>query len=249
MGAADAWIRDKNGGGDVGVTDRDLAALRDAATIILVRRDKDQPAVLMGMRGADAAFMPSKYVFPGGAVDPSDRAEKLSGLPDEETLTRLAMDSRPESDVTGPQILAAALRELAEETGLLIGRRGASGMVGYEGAGLVPDASALHYVFRAITPPGRPRRFDARFFLVDAARVSGGLDDFSGACDELSHLHWVPMGEARALHLPFITEVELAECAAMVAAAGTGPLHAPASVPFFDNRDTRSRFIQLGAAR
>ena len=228
------------------MTAPDPAALRDAATIILVRRDMAQPAVLMGMRGANAAFMPSKYVFPGGAVDPGDRAVVLSGLPDRATLARLDVDARAESNVTASQILAAALRELAEETGLLIGRPGASDMTGYDRAGLVPDASALHYVFRAITPPGRPRRFDARFFLVDATAISGELDDFSAASDELSHLHWVPMAEARALHLPFITEVVLAECAAMVAAAGTGHLHAPASVPFFDNRDARSRFVQIG---
>lgn len=226
----------------------DPAALRDAATVVLVRRDGDQPAVLMGMRGANAAFMPSKYVFPGGAVDPGDRTSALADLPDSETLARLEAAARVEFEVTARQILAAALRELAEETGLLIGRPGESDMVGYDQAGLVPAASALHYVFRAITPPGRPRRFDARFFLADAAGVTGDLDDFSRACDELSHLHWVPMSEARALQLPFITEVVLAECAAMVAAAGTGPLRAPASVPFFDNRDARSRFVQLGAA-
>lgn len=229
------------------MTAADPAALRDAATIVLVRRDGDQPAVLMGMRGAKAAFMPSKYVFPGGAVDAEDRAVALSGLPNDETLLRLGIEARPESDLTASQVLAAALRELAEETGLLIGKPGNSDMIGYADAGLSPDASALHYVFRAITPPGRPRRFDARFFLADAAHVTGDLDDFSAACDELSHLHWVPMAEARALHLPFITEVVLAECAATVAAAGEGPLRPPSSVPFFDNRDERSRFVQLGA--
>ena len=120
-------------------------------------------------------------------------------------------------------------------------------MTGYAEAGLMPDASGLHYVFRAITPAGRPRRFDARFFLADARHVQGDPDDFSRACDELSHLHWVPMAEARRLELPFITEVVLAECAAMVAAAGDGPLRPPASVPFFDNREARSRFVQIGA--
>nr|WP_220185151.1 NUDIX hydrolase [Paracoccus sp. S1E-3] len=223
--------------------------MRDAATVILVRRDGDQPAVLMGMRGANAAFMPSKYVFPGGAVDPDDGLVNLSGLPDGDTLARLEAEIRPESDVTAPQMLVAALRELSEETGLLIGTSGESDLVGYDRAALIPDASALHYVFRAITPPGRPRRFDARFFLADAAVVNGDLDDFSRACDELSHLHWVPMVEARALHLPFITEVVLAEAAAMVAAAGNGPLRAPGNVPFFDNRDARSRFVQIGADR
>lgn len=224
----------------------DPGALRDAATIVLVRRDGAQPAVLMGMRGANAAFMPSKYVFPGGAVDAEDRGTALSGDAPAETMSRLAISPRQESSVTAHQLLVAALRELSEETGLLIGRPGASEVVGYAGAGLVPDASALHYVFRAITPPGRSRRFDARFFLADAAAVSVDLDDFTRACDELSHLHWVPLTEARALHLPFITEVVLAECATIVAAAGTGPLRPPPSVPFFDNREARSRFVQLG---
>jgi len=122
------------------------------------------------------------------------------------------------------------------------------GWRGFFSTGLAPRIAGLRLIFRAITPPGRPRRFDARFFLADAAHVVGDPDDFSRACDELSHLHWVPMREARALQLPFITEVVLAECAAMVAAAGDGPLRAPASVPFFDNRDARSRFVQLGAA-
>ena len=49
--------------------------IRHAATVIIVDRDRaGGPAVLMGMRGAAAAFMPSKYVFPGGAVDPEDAA-------------------------------------------------------------------------------------------------------------------------------------------------------------------------------
>ncbi|WBU57523.1 NUDIX hydrolase [Paracoccus sediminicola] len=233
---------------DPSAVPRDKSALRDAATIILVRRDGDQPAVLMGMRGAKAVFMPSKFVFPGGAVDPEDARMELAAPAGPETMTRLGFQPREESTAEPAQILAAALRELAEETGLLIGRPGDSSMIGYADAGLRPDASALHFIFRAITPPGRPRRFDARFFMADAARLSVDPDDFSRACDELSHLHWVPMAEARALHLPFITEVVLAECAAIVAASGDGPLVAPQSVPFFDNRDARSRFIQLGAA-
>ncbi|MFV0293831.1 MAG: NUDIX hydrolase [Paracoccus sp. (in: a-proteobacteria)] len=224
----------------------DPVPLRDAATIVLVRRDGPQPAVLMGMRGANAAFMPSKFVFPGGAVDTGDAVIPLASDADQETMLRLAMEPRPESNVSPRQILVAALRELAEETGLLIGRLGVSELEGFSEAGLMPDASPLHYVFRAITPPGRPRRFDARFFLADAARIHGDPEDFSQACDELSHLHWVPMAEARALHLPFITEVVLAECTALVAVAGDGPLLSPGSVPFFDNRVLRSRFVQLG---
>lgn len=202
--------------------------IRDAATIIVIDRDRaDGPAVLMGMRGAAAAFMPSKYVFPGGAVDPQDDAPCPDALSD---LCRARLAAEPLSGV-GPDALArAALREMVEETGLTV----------------APTADdPLLFVFRAITPPGRTRRFDARFFLIDARNVTGDREDFSGACDELSHLHWVPLTQARDLDLPFITEVVLAEVEALVREAEGAALFAPATVPFFDNRTDETRFVQL----
>ena len=51
--------------------------IRDAATVILLRQKKDSTYVLMGQRGNKAVFMPSKYVFPGGAVDEDDSKVKL----------------------------------------------------------------------------------------------------------------------------------------------------------------------------
>ncbi len=110
----------------------------------------------------------------------------------------------------------------------------------FAATGLIPDAGALRFVFRAITPPGRPRRFDARFFLVDAARLAGDPDDFSRASDELSALQWIPLAEARRFPLPFITEVVLAEVAAALPS-----LDPPASVPFFRNDDETSLFLRL----
>ena len=47
----------------------DKTAIRNAATVILLRDRLENPRVLMGQRGANAAFMPNKFVFPGGAVD------------------------------------------------------------------------------------------------------------------------------------------------------------------------------------
>ncbi len=91
---------------------------------------------------------------------------------------------------------------------------------------------SLIFVFRAITPPGRSRRFDARFFLADAADLSGDPDDFSRAQDELSFLRWVPLAQARGLNLPFITEIVLAEVAHRLSSGLSGP---PLRVPFFDN--------------
>lgn len=222
--------------------------IRDAATLILLRRRPEATSVLMGMRGAKAVFMPSKYVFPGGAVDPADsRAPLARALPDPHR-SRLLVKPRAGMSPDPDAVAAAALRELAEETGLLIGCKDGprSGWPGYAEAGLSPDAGALNYVFRAITPPGRPRRFDAHFFALDAADLTGDPDDFSRACDELSHLHWVPLSEARALNLPFITEVVLAEIAELAGSvAHDAPLPVPDTVPFFDNRGPAPRFCQI----
>jgi 8-oxo-dGTP pyrophosphatase MutT (NUDIX family) len=190
-------------------------AIRDAATLVLLRGGGD-PAVLMGQRGAEAAFMPSKFVFPGGAIDAGDHADgHLSAL----CAERLARAS------TGPvatAIAGAALRELGEETGLRLNA----------------DAG-LRFIFRAITPPGRSRRFDARFLLADAADIAGNPDDFSAADAELGHLQWVPLAKARALDLPFITEVVLAE----VGAVARGEVQP--GVPFFDNSGDIPTFRRL----
>lgn len=189
----------------------EAAPIRPAATVILWRRFGNEAQVLMGQRGASAVFMPSKYVFPGGAVDAADGLADLTLAP--VCAARLAQMC-PADAPSGIALAAAALRELQEETGLAIP---------------AIAAPSLRFFFRAITPPGRPRRFDARFFLADAAHVQGDPEDFSAAEDELSHLHWIGLAQARALDLPFITEVVLAEVTAHLTGA------ADQGVPFFDN--------------
>ncbi len=218
----------------------DKTAIRDAATVILLRDRATAPSVLMGQRGAGAAFMPMKFVFPGGALDPADAAVPLD-LP-EPCRSRLAEESR----VPPEAIAAAAIRELWEETGQMLGRGGLwpeapAGWDGFAAAGLVPDASALRFVFRAVTPPGRPRRFDARFLMAEAEALATDPDDFSAAEDELGHLQWVPLEQARSFDLPFITEVVLAEVAARLDCA-----EAPDTVPFFRNDDERHLVSRLG---
>lgn len=218
-------------------------AIRDAASVILLRQGPDGPALLMGQRGAAAAFMPNKYVFPGGAVDATDADVTLAGPLSPACTTRLAQNSPPG---LGTALAASAIRELWEETGLLLGTPGIwhnpapTGWEGFAATGHLPTATPLSFVFRAITPPGRPRRFDARFFLADAGHIIGNLDDFSRASDELGHLHWVPLGQARRLNLPFITEVVLGEVDALLQRGGQ-----PASVPFFDNSTAEPRFWRL----
>ena len=210
------------------MTNRDVP-IRDAATIVLVRRDGSEPAVLMGQRGAGAAFMASKFVFPGGAVSDTDaRLPETLPLPAGERARLERWSSR------APEALAhAAIRELWEEAGLALGvpaepRSDVPPDWRSFYARCRPSPDRLRFFFRAVTPPGRPRRFDARFFLCPAESIHGDPDDFSASDAELSHLHWVALSEARRLALPFITELVLAEVEAMLP-----DLSVPDMVPFF----------------
>lgn len=225
------------------LTDPGKSALRDAATVIVLRDAATAPRVLMGQRGSGAAFMPNKYVFPGGAVDAADGSVPLAGPINPACAARLTRRADPS---LAPALVAGGIRELWEETGLMLGAPGAwpgpapRGWRGFAETGHLPNPDGVRFIFRAVTPPGRPRRFDARFFLVEADRIIGDPDDFGRAEDELSHLHWVPLDRARALDLPFITEVVLAEVAGLLQ---NGLPHD--SVPFFDNTTERSAFLRL----
>ena len=221
----------------------DKTAIRNAATVIVLRDRDTQPRILMGQRGAKAAFMPNKFVFPGGAVDPGDghvEAGSAIGAPCD---TRLEEDS--EAGLT-KALTIAAVRELWEETGQILGTPGTwSGPIpddwqSFAAPGHLPHAAPLQFSFRALTPPGRPRRFNARFFLVDANDLVTDPDDFSAASDELSHLQWVALSDARSFDMPFITEVVLAEVEARV--SDRSP---PASVPYFKNSDEENLFLRL----
>lgn len=199
----------------------DLPAIRAAATVILWRQGPDNPQVLMGQRGAGAVFMPSKYVFPGGAVDADDAIDPVPlSAQCCSRLTMLPLQGSPDASA----LAGAAIRELREETGLVLPAK---------------SEPILRFFFRAITPPGRPRRFDARFFLADSRHVVGDLDDFSSAEDELTHLHWIDLAKARTLDLPFITEVVLAEVTALLGGAADN------GVPFFDNSGDTPTFRRI----
>ncbi len=207
--------------------DAQTLVIRPAATTVVWRNGPEGPQVLMGQRGAGAAFMPSKYVFPGGAVDAADTGAFCRIALNDQCAARLRLNCPP--GAPAPETLAvAALRELWEETGLQL-------------APPPEDAVGFRFIFRAITPPGRSRRFDARFFLANADWITGNPDDFSGASDELSHLHWIGLSSARSLDLPFITEVVLSEISHFLGGGSDA-----AGVPFFDNSGHIPTFRRLG---
>ena len=201
--------------------------IADAASVIMLRGAGADAQVLMGQRGAGAVFMPRKFVFPGGRVDAGDFHKDLPDLL--APTCRAALSAHVAAD-PGPlahALTAAALRELHEETGLHLARH--------------PPA-ALRFVFRAITPIGAPRRFDARFFLAHSDDFAGDMHGFSAASGELALLQWLTLPQARALDLPFITRVILAELHSALAQGGA---FAPRGVPFFDNALEVPRFLRL----
>jgi 8-oxo-dGTP pyrophosphatase MutT (NUDIX family) len=187
---------------------------RDAATLLVIRRDGPRPRVLMGRRVGGHAFMPDKWVFPGGRIHPSDfRVPAASDL-EGETATALA---RTCAVPRGRALALTAIRETFEETGLILGKPGsarvsrASDWQDFVAAGFLPDLAPLRFVARAITPPARTRRFDARFFTVNAEHLVS-LDPGPGS-GELDEIAWFDWDEAARLDLPAITRAILGEVA------------------------------------
>lgn len=172
----------------------------DAATVVIVRRDHAKPEVLMGHRSAQHKFMPNTFVFPGGRVDPDDHTPPVAGDLSAETMHRLRRRRRV-SFRRARALGLAAIRETFEETGLILGRpldepvalaALAPDWRPFFEAGFAPALDALDYIYRAVTPPNNFRRFDARFFIIDAALAQGEI----GGSGELVDLQWIPIEDA-----------------------------------------------------
>jgi glyoxylase-like metal-dependent hydrolase (beta-lactamase superfamily II)/8-oxo-dGTP pyrophosphatase MutT (NUDIX family) len=157
-----------------------------AATVVVLREAPAGIEVLLTHRPATMAFAADMHVFPGGRVDAADGADR-----DEATLV-------------------AAIRELWEESGILLADSTArSGDLAAARAALVEGSAQfgalveqldlrlrtdlLHPVSRWVTPPGYPRRFDARFF---AAVLPAGAADPTIASGEVVALEWFRPADA-----------------------------------------------------
>ncbi|MFG1479603.1 NUDIX hydrolase [Xanthobacter sp. V4C-4] len=198
---------------------------KDAATLILVDRDGPAPRVLMGRRHPNLKFMPNMYVFPGGRLEPFDKLMPVHGVVEAFSERRLmqAVQRPTLGRVRG--LAAAAIREMYEETGLMVGTKDLGAPAApcddwraFEQRGIFPDLEALTFVARAITPPRRPRRFDTRFFVADAAAVCDEEPGKVGEASELVDLKWLTFEETKAQELPTVTRVVLEELAARIEA-------------------------------
>jgi 8-oxo-dGTP pyrophosphatase MutT (NUDIX family) len=196
---------------------------RNAASILVWRQRRDGTAeVLMGVRHAKHKFMPSVLVFPGGRVDRADHGAKALTELRPETEALLRHRAKPS---LARAIGVAAIRELMEETGLLLGEQ--------RGGKLLPDLAALDYLCRAVTPANRAMRFNARFLLAPAESVRGEI----AGSGELEKLGWHTLDQARGQPLAAITFKILAEFAEWLALPATARANRPRIV--FKGMDNR----------
>ncbi len=229
--------------------------IRNAAVLVLIDTSGNVPRVLLGRRHGNMKFMANKVVFPGGRVETADHrlALPVGLIPQTQKALGFGLVRRAAKSL--PRALAlAAIRETAEEAGLLLahGRETniAPGMVRTRAAGWrphlsdgqVPAIDQLHYFARAITPPGRSRRFDTRFFLADARHLAttakGGIKVWTDG--ELGEVGWKSFSEARVTQMAPITRTMLDEAEARLEELETRRMTRP--LPFF--RARHGRFIK-----
>ncbi len=186
-------------------------APRPSATICVVYQAPAGIEVLMVRRSAKTRFMPGAWVFPGGIVDAEDHDPAVAAI-----ITNV------EHPVLLPW-LAAAFRELVEETGIWLidppAISGADRSNVFRSAmdnGSVFPADRTAYFANWITPSMLPVRFDARFFL---AAVDGAMESYPDG-DEVDAAEFVNVEEALRRsaagewQVPFPTQRTLAQIAA-----------------------------------
>jgi 8-oxo-dGTP pyrophosphatase MutT (NUDIX family) len=173
------------------VSDAAPVVPRLAATVLVLRDSADGPQVYFMRRPARSSFAASAYVFPGGAVDDADGSDALLALAPGFDRSLAAARMRLDDVGIAGSLHVAAVREVFEETGILIGVHADGSPLGADDVDVLATARALllggarfeevlshHglrmapqrlvYVAHFITPEGEPRRYDTRFFAVEA---------------------------------------------------------------------------------
>jgi 8-oxo-dGTP pyrophosphatase MutT (NUDIX family) len=226
--------------------------IRPAATVILVRDADEGYEVFMLRRTSGAAFAGGMFVFPGGRVDGDDHLHAYDrwriGPADRQLPQQRALGSEWRG------FWIAGIRECFEEAGLLLAYAADGKLLRYDSdesrarferyraplhAGEISlediceredlrlAVDRIHFYNRFITPFGRPRRFDTRFFLAEAPPGQTGRHDTRETTDSV----WISPRQALALNqrgefdLMRVTSVQLEQLcehnskAALLAAA------------------------------
>ena len=192
---------------------------RDAASILLFDQRGGKPTVLMGRRNPAAKFMPGVFVFPGGRLETTDADVPHSGVLSERDIERLGMLVTRPSTRRSRGLALAAIRETFEETGLRLGVASPLAAKGHPdknwaeflAGGMVPSLDGVRFMARAITPPGRNRRFDTRFFMRDVSDVPDLTTIRPTPESELVELVWVPLDDVEKIETVEITQIILGE--------------------------------------
>jgi 8-oxo-dGTP pyrophosphatase MutT (NUDIX family) len=220
---------------------------RDAAVLMLLDRSGPEPKVLLGQRHSGHVFMPGLYVCPGGKVEASDGRVAASGHLPAHVEKRLQDEVRRPSPLRARAYALAAIRELYEETGLMLGSRPsevpsmACDWKPFAAAGVVPNLDNLWLIARSITPPGLVRRYDTRFFAADLTDVTHRVEGIVHSEAELVELRWTALDDTEGLKLHQITRLVLAELQARLAAG----LERDLPVPFYRPRGGHMHRLEI----
>ena len=172
--------------------------IRPAATLILARPAAESFEIMMLKRTTKAAFASGMYVFPGGRIDASDSDPALAPYITEPRDHQHAQIAALGEDWLGAYV--AAIRETFEEAGILMAKDANGSWVTLPSKTIAETRQSLHqgelsmadlcrtydarlainelnFYNRWTTPPGRPRRFDTRFFVGQAPPMAEGVED------------------------------------------------------------------------
>jgi 8-oxo-dGTP pyrophosphatase MutT (NUDIX family) len=177
--------------------------VRDAATVVLLRDGSAGVEAWLLTRVTQMVFAAGMTVFPGGRVDVADAEVAWSGRPASQFAARFGCDER-----LARSLVAAAVRETFEETGVLLTSPVAdlsaaradveAGHLPFAALlrehGLALDADTVRPWGRWITPEGEVRRYDARFFV--AALPDGAQAE--DVTSESSVAGWLRVADALA---------------------------------------------------
>ena len=192
-----------------------LVKPKDAATVIIIKKEKNKSFVLMGQRPLKSRFMPGVYVFPGGVYEKEDSiATKYFNLP-RINLSKKKIKTR--SKRHSKALLLTAVRETAEETGLYLASRNNINKkiplnmhktwLKFVEKSYSPAIDKLIFFGRAITPSTLKMRFHARFFIAFSKDFLGKLH----ANKELENLDWFSLEDAKKKKIADVTEFMLNE--------------------------------------
>ena len=213
---------------------KDLQPIFDAAVVVLVdTRNLHEPKIFLGRRRADNVFLPDKWVFPGGRCEEADQIIQPMGSLSDADIEALAWQPASSRQKVSAGLGVTAVREVFEETGLIIGAAGhmsdpvPESWQTFAATGYRPSLDGLKFLARAITPPARPRRYDTRFFIASAHAIVHDAGRHDG---EFTEQGWFTLTQCRALDIPNITRLILDDACTAIE---HGDLSTKNGIPFY----------------